>query len=231
MRFAQGGHVYPAIAIADALGAAATAAGVEAPVEVHFAGTSRRMEWAAVPRAGYRIHAIPAVSLHRKLLSLHSLLLPFRCEPAHPPRRLLRRRPFRYLAPPKDEAPPASSRAQPRFCNHLTGRVSGCPRGGQAVVRRAAQLLAGVAAAAECGGGHGRVRLAAHVRRRMAATPARGGAGAKRLPRRGQPRARPHRHHRLPRLPAGRLRVPPRAVRPPKRSTGKAAREGREKES
>jgi UDP-N-acetylglucosamine--N-acetylmuramyl-(pentapeptide) pyrophosphoryl-undecaprenol N-acetylglucosamine transferase len=79
--YPQGGHVYPAIAIADALGAAATVAGLAAPPEVHFAGTRQRMEWTAVPKAGYRIHAIPAVSLHRKLLSLHNLLLPFRCAP------------------------------------------------------------------------------------------------------------------------------------------------------
>eukprot|EP00976_Prorocentrum_cordatum_P060577 1175969-Prorocentrum_minimum.AAC.2 len=70
----QGGHVYPAIAIADAL--AKEAGGRE--VEIHFAGTKQRMEWNAVPKAGYPIHAIPAFSLQRKLLSLNNMLLPFR---------------------------------------------------------------------------------------------------------------------------------------------------------
>ena len=70
----QGGHVYPAIAIADAL--AKEAGGRE--VEVHFAGTKQRMEWKAVPKAGYPIHSIPAFSLQRKAFSINNMLLPFR---------------------------------------------------------------------------------------------------------------------------------------------------------
>ena len=48
-----GGHVYPAIAIADAIRATHPAAAIA------FAGTDDRMEWEAVPAAGYPIHAIP----------------------------------------------------------------------------------------------------------------------------------------------------------------------------
>ncbi len=47
-----GGHVYPAIAIADAVRDAAPSA------EIAFAGTRDRMEWTAVPKAGYPIHAV-----------------------------------------------------------------------------------------------------------------------------------------------------------------------------
>jgi UDP-N-acetylglucosamine--N-acetylmuramyl-(pentapeptide) pyrophosphoryl-undecaprenol N-acetylglucosamine transferase len=74
MGYPQGGHVYPAIAIADAL--AKASGGRE--VEVHFAGTKHRMEWTAVPKAGYPIHAVPAFSLQRKTFSLNNILLPFR---------------------------------------------------------------------------------------------------------------------------------------------------------
>jgi UDP-N-acetylglucosamine--N-acetylmuramyl-(pentapeptide) pyrophosphoryl-undecaprenol N-acetylglucosamine transferase len=56
-----GGHVYPAIAIADAVRA-------ERPdASVAFAGTRDRMEWTAVPRAGYEIHAITVSGFQRGL--------------------------------------------------------------------------------------------------------------------------------------------------------------------
>lgn len=54
-----GGHVYPAIAIADAVRRLAPEA------EVAFAGTRERMEWQAVPKAGYPIHAITVSGFHR----------------------------------------------------------------------------------------------------------------------------------------------------------------------
>lgn len=47
-----GGHVYPAIAIADALSS------VVSSLEVLFVGTKNRMEWKAVPKAGYRIRPL-----------------------------------------------------------------------------------------------------------------------------------------------------------------------------
>ncbi|GAQ89399.1 undecaprenyldiphospho-muramoylpentapeptide beta-n-acetylglucosaminyltransferase [Klebsormidium nitens] len=67
-----GGHVYPAIAIADAIRQAAPNA------EIHFAGTSERMEAKAVPAAGYKLHVIPAVSVRRPIWSPANTLLPFR---------------------------------------------------------------------------------------------------------------------------------------------------------
>src|SRR5690606_4970323 len=61
-----GGHVYPAIAIADAIRS-------ERPeVAIAFAGTRDRMEWEAVPKAGYPIHAI-TVSGFQRGLSLEAL--------------------------------------------------------------------------------------------------------------------------------------------------------------
>ncbi len=56
-----GGHVYPAIAIADAVRR------TEPESVVAFAGTTDRMEWQAVPGAGYAIHPIAAAGLKRKL--------------------------------------------------------------------------------------------------------------------------------------------------------------------
>ncbi len=56
-----GGHVYPAIAIADAIRAARPDASVA------FAGTRDRMEWTAVPRAGYEIHPVTVSGFQRGL--------------------------------------------------------------------------------------------------------------------------------------------------------------------
>lgn len=47
-----GGHVYPAIAIADALSSMVDS------LDVIFVGTKHRMEWAAVPKAGYPIRSL-----------------------------------------------------------------------------------------------------------------------------------------------------------------------------
>lgn len=54
-----GGHVYPALAIADALKALLPDA------TFLFAGTRERMEWTAVPKAGYAIEAIPIKGFQR----------------------------------------------------------------------------------------------------------------------------------------------------------------------
>ncbi|HEX8298219.1 MAG TPA: glycosyltransferase, partial [Rubricoccaceae bacterium] len=56
-----GGHVYPAIAIADAVRAARPGAAIA------FAGTRDRMEWTAVPKAGYEIHPITVSGFQRGL--------------------------------------------------------------------------------------------------------------------------------------------------------------------
>ncbi len=49
-----GGHVYPGLAVAEAVGRLAPAA------EIRFAGTRRGLESVLVPEAGYRLHHVPA---------------------------------------------------------------------------------------------------------------------------------------------------------------------------
>ena len=66
-----GGHVYPAIAIADAI----TALRPEA--RVVFAGTEDRLEARAVPGAGYALHPITAQGLQRRLTATN-LMMPLR---------------------------------------------------------------------------------------------------------------------------------------------------------
>ncbi|MDX1479973.1 MAG: UDP-N-acetylglucosamine--N-acetylmuramyl-(pentapeptide) pyrophosphoryl-undecaprenol N-acetylglucosamine transferase, partial [Saprospiraceae bacterium] len=66
-----GGHVYPAIAIADAVRA------LEPEAAIAFAGTQDRMEWEAVPKAGYAIHPITVSGLQRSL-SPQNLSFPFK---------------------------------------------------------------------------------------------------------------------------------------------------------
>lgn len=64
-----GGHVYPAIAIADALKE------LDSTVLIKFAGTKTHMEWEAVPRAGYEISSIWISGFHRRF-TLKNLLFP-----------------------------------------------------------------------------------------------------------------------------------------------------------
>ncbi|MEX0773520.1 MAG: undecaprenyldiphospho-muramoylpentapeptide beta-N-acetylglucosaminyltransferase [Balneolales bacterium] len=64
-----GGHVYPAIAIADAL------VDTGKDLEINFVGTRDRMEWNAVPKAGYDIHPIWISGFHRRL-TFKNLLFP-----------------------------------------------------------------------------------------------------------------------------------------------------------
>ncbi|MXW63425.1 MAG: undecaprenyldiphospho-muramoylpentapeptide beta-N-acetylglucosaminyltransferase [Bacteroidetes bacterium SB0662_bin_6] len=66
-----GGHVYPAIAVADALRRRIPDA------HIRFAGTRNRMEWRTVPEAGYEIYPVTAAGLHRAQL-YRNLALPFR---------------------------------------------------------------------------------------------------------------------------------------------------------
>jgi len=66
-----GGHVYPAIAIADALKE------LEANIVIKFVGTKTHMEWEAVPRAGYEIIAIWISGFHRRF-TLKNLLFPLK---------------------------------------------------------------------------------------------------------------------------------------------------------
>lgn len=62
-----GGHIYPAIAIADAIRSRNPRA------IIAFAGSRDRLEWRAVPEAGYPIHEIPARGLDRRLTPLSIL--------------------------------------------------------------------------------------------------------------------------------------------------------------
>lgn len=66
-----GGHVYPAIAIADAL------CQKNSKTEILFVGTKSHMEWEAVPRAGYDIKDIWISGFHRRF-TLKNLLFPFK---------------------------------------------------------------------------------------------------------------------------------------------------------
>ncbi|KAJ4972929.1 hypothetical protein NE237_006103 [Protea cynaroides] len=67
-----GGHIYPAVAIADELKR------INPSIQVLFVGTKHGMESTAVPSAGYDFVSVPAMPLTRPLLSLENLLLPFR---------------------------------------------------------------------------------------------------------------------------------------------------------
>lgn len=68
-----GGHIYPAIAVAEALTRTLGADGVE----ILFVGAEGKMEMTAVPKAGYRIVGVPIAGLQRSL-SLSNLALPYR---------------------------------------------------------------------------------------------------------------------------------------------------------
>ncbi|TNE74485.1 undecaprenyldiphospho-muramoylpentapeptide beta-N-acetylglucosaminyltransferase [bacterium] len=66
-----GGHVFPAIAIADALRDSGKS------VDLQFIGTKDKMEWIAVPKAGYPIHHIWISGFHRNI-TLKNLMFPFK---------------------------------------------------------------------------------------------------------------------------------------------------------
>ncbi len=66
-----GGHVYPAIAIADAVRA------LRPDAQIVFAGTQDRLEARAVPEAGYALHPITAQGIQRKATP-SNLLVPVR---------------------------------------------------------------------------------------------------------------------------------------------------------
>jgi len=66
-----GGHIFPAIAIANALKAK------QKDMDILFVGAEGRMEMEKVPAAGYKIEGLPIAGLQRKL-TLKNLLLPFK---------------------------------------------------------------------------------------------------------------------------------------------------------
>ena len=66
-----GGHIFPAVSIANALKATCP------EVEILFVGAAGKMEMEKVPAAGYKIIGLPVAGLQRKL-SASNLLLPFK---------------------------------------------------------------------------------------------------------------------------------------------------------
>jgi len=66
-----GGHIFPAIAIANALKK------MDATIEILFVGALGRMEMEKIPKAGYKIEGLPISGLQRKL-DWRNLLLPFK---------------------------------------------------------------------------------------------------------------------------------------------------------
>lgn len=66
-----GGHIFPAISIANALKE------IDSNIEILFVGAEGKMEMEKVPAAGYKIEGLPVAGLKRSL-SLSNLLLPFK---------------------------------------------------------------------------------------------------------------------------------------------------------
>ncbi|KAB2020415.1 hypothetical protein ES319_D07G067400v1 [Gossypium barbadense] len=66
-----GGHIYPAVAIADELKL------VNPTSEILFLGRPNSMESTAIPSAHFEFKSIPAVKLVRPFFSLRNLLLPY----------------------------------------------------------------------------------------------------------------------------------------------------------
>ena len=66
-----GGHIYPAIAIANAIKAK------EPNAEILFVGANGKMEMEKVPKAGYNIVGLDVVGLQRKL-TIKNLSFPFK---------------------------------------------------------------------------------------------------------------------------------------------------------
>ena len=66
-----GGHIFPALSIADKLKE------LNPETEILFVGAEGRMEMEKVPAAGYRIEGLPIAGLQRKL-TLSNLALPFK---------------------------------------------------------------------------------------------------------------------------------------------------------
>jgi len=67
-----GGHVFPAIAIANALRE------LDCRAEILFVGAEGRMEMEKVPASGYHIVGLPVAGINRKLLSAKNLSVPLK---------------------------------------------------------------------------------------------------------------------------------------------------------
>ncbi|XP_050238541.1 uncharacterized protein LOC126688022 [Mercurialis annua] len=66
-----GGHIIPAVAIADELRSS------NPNTQILFIGSPNSMESTAIPSAGYNFSPLPPFNLHRPLFSLQNLSLPF----------------------------------------------------------------------------------------------------------------------------------------------------------
>ena len=66
-----GGHIFPAISIAQAVKSA------DPEAEILFVGAEGRMEMEKVPAAGFKIVGLPVVGIQRKL-TLKNLAVPFK---------------------------------------------------------------------------------------------------------------------------------------------------------
>ena len=66
-----GGHIYPAIAIANALRT------IDPTIKILFVGADGKMEMEKVPKAGYQIVGLPIVGIKREL-SLQNLAFPLK---------------------------------------------------------------------------------------------------------------------------------------------------------
>lgn len=66
-----GGHIYPAIAIADEL------KNMSPDLKIKFVGSKLRMEWDVVPKAGYKIKSIWISGFHRRL-TIKNLIFPIK---------------------------------------------------------------------------------------------------------------------------------------------------------
>ena len=67
-----GGHIYPALAIADEIKSRYP------ECKIHFVGAEDRMEMTKVPAAGYEIDGLWITGIERKIFSKKNLLFPFR---------------------------------------------------------------------------------------------------------------------------------------------------------
>ncbi|MBO4263666.1 MAG: UDP-N-acetylglucosamine--N-acetylmuramyl-(pentapeptide) pyrophosphoryl-undecaprenol N-acetylglucosamine transferase, partial [Bacteroidales bacterium] len=80
-----GGHIFPAVAIADRLRE------VNPGTEILFVGAEGRMEMEKVPAAGYAIEGLPVAGLQRKLLHPANLALPVKlCRSLHRAGRIIK---------------------------------------------------------------------------------------------------------------------------------------------
>lgn len=75
-----GGHIYPAVAVAEALKRK-----YGEDVELLFVGAEGKMEMEKVPALGYRIEGLPVAGLQRKF-SFANFALPFKVAKKRTPR-------------------------------------------------------------------------------------------------------------------------------------------------